>query len=158
MAPLPVGSTAPDVDLSDQSGERFTLAAVRGRPVVLAFYCEDDTEGCTVENREFSELLPAFEKLGAALVTISPQDAASHRKFAEKYGFAHRLLADADLVATNAYGLWDKKKMWGNEFMGVVRATYVIDADGKVAAVLKASRIKGHAQKVLEAVETLVEG
>lgn len=155
MATLGIGSAAPEIDLPDERGGRFRLNEARGRPVVLSFYCEDGTEGCTVENREFSDLLPAFESAGAVVVAISPQDMKSHQQFATRHGFAHRLLADPELAAIGPYGLWDKKKMWGNEFMGVVRATYVIDAAGKVAAVLKASRIKGHAQKVLEAVEQL---
>lgn len=90
-----------------------------------------------------------------AVVAISPQDVQSHKKFAEKYSFAQPLLADPELEAIKAYGLWEKKKLWGHEFMGVLRVTYVIGPDGRVVGVLKASRIKGHAQKVLDAVRKL---
>ena len=155
MAMLEIGEAAPDFSLPDDRGGSFSLAAQRGKPVVLEFYCEDDSGGCVTENQEFSALAPEFRKLGATVVAISPQDVASHKKFSAKYGFAQPLLADPGLEAIKAYGLWAQKKLWGHEFMGVLRVTYVIDAAGKVAAVMPAKRIKGHAQKVLEAVRDL---
>jgi len=155
MAMLDPGAAAPDFTLSDDRGGSFRLSEHRGRPVVLEFYCEDDSGGCVIENQEFSALVPEFEKLGATVVAISPQDVASHRKFSAKYGFAQPLLADPELEAIEPYGLWQQKKLWGHEFMGVVRVTYLIDAAGKVAGVFKASRIKGHAQKVLDATRQL---
>lgn len=158
MATLTPGKAAPDFALPDDRGGTFRLSAHRGKPVVLEFYCEDGTEGCVIENREFSTLLPEFEKLGVAMVGISPQDVASHRKFSAKHRFAQPLLADTDLEANKAYGVWEMKKLWGREYMGTVRVTYLIDAAGKVAGVFKASRIKGHAQKVLDAARELVAG
>ena len=155
MALLEPGQTAPDFTLPDDRGGSFRLSAHKGKPVVLEFYCEDDSGGCVIENQEFSALVPAFEAEGATVVAISPQDLASHRKFSAKYGFSQPLLADSDLKAVKAYGLWEKKKLWGHEFMGVLRVTYLIGADGKVAGVFKASRIKGHAQKVLDAAQRL---
>ena len=155
MATLEAGTAAPDFTLPDDRGGSFSLKQHRGRPVVLEFYCEDDSGGCVIENQEFSALAPEFEKAGATVVAISPQDVASHKKFSAKYGFAHPLLADPDLKAIKAYGLWAHKKLWGHEFMGVQRVTYLIDAKGKVAGVFKASRIKGHAQKVLDAARQL---
>ena len=155
MAMLDPGRPAPDFTLSDHRGGRFTLSSQRGRPVVLAFYCEDDSGGCVLENQEFSALMPEFERAGATVVAISPQDVESHRKFAARYGFAQPLLADPERAAIEPYGLWQLKKLWGHEFMGVVRVTYLIDAEGRVAGVFKASRIKGHAQKVLDAVRKL---
>ena len=153
---LEIGATAPDFALSDDRGGIFRLLDHKGAPVVLEFYCEDDTGGCVIENQEFSALAPEFEKLGARIVAISPQDVESHRKFSAKYGFAQPLLADPDRKAIEPYGLWQQKKLWGHEFMGVVRVTYLIDAKGKIAGVFKASRIKGHAQKVLDATRQLV--
>lgn len=155
MAMLAEGQTAPDFTLPDERGGTFKLSAERGHPVVLEFYCEDDSGGCVTENQEFSELMPEFGKLGVPVVAISPQDLQSHKKFAAKYGFAQPLLADPDLKAIKAYGLWEKKKLWGNEFMGVLRVTYLVDSKGKIAKVIPAKRIKGHAQKVLEAAQTL---
>ena len=152
MTLLEIGTKAPDFALSDDLGGTFRLSEQRGKPVVLVFYPEDGTEGCTVENIEFSALAAAFEKLGAIVVGISPQSVESHCKFRDKHGLKQRLLADPELEAVKPYGLWAKKKMWGNEFMGLVRVTYVIGADGRIAGVYKATRIKGHAEKVLEAV------
>lgn len=155
MAMLEPGDTAPDFTLSDDRGGSFRLRDQRGKPVVLEFYCEDDSGGCVIENQEFSALVPEFDKAGARVVAISPQDVASHRKFSAKYGFAQPLLADPDRKAIEPYGLWAEKKLWGHQFMGVLRVTYLIGADGKVAGVFKASRIKGHAQKVLDATRAL---
>ena len=152
---LEPGDTAPDFTLPDDRGGTFRLRDHRGKPVVLEFYCEDDSGGCVIENQEFSALAPAFEKAGATVVAISPQDVASHKKFSAKYGFAHPLLADPERQAIEPYGLWEKKKLWGHEFMGVLRVTYLVGADGRIAGVFKASRIKGHAQKVLDAARQL---
>jgi peroxiredoxin Q/BCP len=156
MAMLEPGDAAPDFVLADDRGGSFRLRDHRGKPVVLEFYCEDDSGGCVIENQEFSALVPQFEEAGAAIVAISPQDVASHKKFSAKYGFAQKLLADPDRKAIEPYGLWAQKKLWGHEFMGVLRVTYLIGADGRVAGVFKASRIKGHAQKVLDATRALV--
>jgi peroxiredoxin Q/BCP len=155
MAMLETGVPAPDFTLSDDRGGRCTLKRHRGRPVVLSFYCEADSGGCVTENQEFSALAPEFAKLHVPVVAISPQDVASHKKFSAKYGFAHPLLADPERQAIEPYGLWEKKKLWGHEFMGVLRVTYLVGADGRIAGVFKASRIKGHAQKVLDAARQL---
>lgn len=155
---LEPGQPAPDFTLADHRGGIFHLAANRGRPVVLAFYCEDGSEGCEIENREFSDLLPQFDRLGVPVAAISPQDVASHRRFADRNGFRQPLLADTELVANKAYDVWQLKKLWGREYMGTVRVTYVIDGGGRVAEVIRANRIKGHARAVLEAVERLVSG
>ena len=152
---LEIGDTAPDFTLPDERGGSFKLSAHRGKPVVVEFYCEDDTDGCMIENKEFSDLAAEFDKLGVPIAAISPQDIASHKKFAAKYGFRQPLLADTDLAANKAYDVWQMKKLWGREYMGTIRVTYLVDAKGKIAAVLKASRIKGHAQKVLEAAQVL---
>ena len=153
---LEIGAKAPDFVLETDSGDQFRLSEALGKPVVVEFYCEDDSGGCVLENQEFTALLPEFEKLGAAVVGVSPQDVESHCKFRDKHGLKLPLLADPELKAIGAYGLWQQKKLWGHEFMGVVRVTYLIDAEGMIAGVFKASRIKGHAQKVLEATQSLV--
>src|SRR3569623_402488 len=120
MAMLETGTAAPDFTLPDDRGGSFNLKQHRGRPVVLEFYCEDDSGGCVIENQEFSALSPEFETVGATVVAISPQDVASHKKFSAKYGFALPLLADPGLKAIKAYGLWEQKQLRGHEFMGVV--------------------------------------
>ena len=148
---LEIGQRAPDFTLPDDRGGSFKLSAHRGKPVVVEFYCEDGTEGCEIENREFSALSPEFKKLGVEMVAISPQDVESHKKFAAKHKFAHPLLADTDLKANKAYDVWQQKKLWGREYMGTIRVTYLVDARGKIAGVFHARRIKGHAQAVLDA-------
>jgi peroxiredoxin Q/BCP len=150
-----VGAPAPDFALASDRGGIFRLSAQRGKPVVLVFYPEDGSGGCIVENREFSALLPEFEALGAVVVGISPQDVASHCRFRDRHELSQPLLADPELVAIKAYGLWAQKKMFGHEFMGVVRVTFLVDADGRIAGSFRATRIKGHAQRVLEALRAL---
>ncbi len=148
---LEIGQTAPDFTLPDDRGGSFKLSAHRGKPVVVQFYCEDGTEGCEVENREFSALSADFTKLGVPVVAISPQDVESHKKFSARNNFAHPLLADTDLKTNKAYDVWQQKKLWGREYMGTIRVTYLVDAKGKIAGVYPARRIKGHAQAVLDA-------
>lgn len=155
---LEIGQDAPDFTLPDHRGGRFALSAHKGKPVVVSFYCEDGTDGCEVENREFSALASDFAALGTELVAISPQDVESHRKFAARNDFAHPLLADTDLTANKAYDVWQMKKLWGREYMGTIRVTYLVDADGKIAGVFHARRIKGHAATVLEAARALQSG
>ena len=157
MAAIEPGTPAPDFELMTDSGEPFRLSQHLGRPIVLYFYPEDDTEGCTLENVEFTALLPEFSQLGAVVLGISPDSVEKHCAFRDKYALAVSLAADPERRAIEAYGLWQLKKMFAAQFMGVKRATVLIDARGKVAAVLLASRIKGHAAKVLEATRRLVE-
>ena len=152
---LEIGQTAPDFTLPDDRGGSFKLSAQRGKPVVVQFYCEDGTDGCEIENREFSVLAPDFRKLGVDVVAISPQDVESHKKFSAKNKFAHPLLADTELKANKAYDVWQRKKLWGREYMGTIRVTYLVDARGKIAGVFHARRIKGHAQTVLDAAREL---
>ncbi len=155
---LEIGQNAPDFSLPDDHGGSFKLSAHRGKPVVIEFYCEDGTEGCEIENREFSALAPEFGRLGVEVVGISPQDVDSHKKFAAKHKFAHPLLADTALEANKAYDVWQQKKLWGREYMGTVRVTYLVDAKGRIAGVFPARRIKGHAQTVLDAARAHLAG
>ena len=155
---LEIGQKAPDFTLPDDRGGTFKLSDHRGKPVVVEFYCEDGTEGCEIENREFSALAPDFKKLGVEMVGISPQDVDSHKKFNAKNNFAHPLLADTDLKTNKAYDVWQQKTLWGREYMGTIRVTYLVDAKGKIAGVFHARRIKGHAQTVLDAAKVHVSG
>lgn len=155
--PVPaVGSAAPDFELTTDAYEKFRLSRHLGRPVVLYFYPQDDTEGCTLENIEFTDLMPEFKKLKAVVVGISPDTVEKHCTFRDKYNLGVPLASDPDHGVIDSFGLWQLKKLWGIEYMGVKRATVIIDAEGNVSEVIYATRIKGHAAKVLESVRSIV--
>lgn len=124
--------------------------------MVLYFYPQDDTEGCTLENIEFTDQMPEFRRLGALVVGISPDTVEKHCSFRDKYNLGVILAADPERKAIEAYGIWQLKKLWGVEYMGVKRITVLVGPDGKVAEVFHATRIKGHAEKVLAATRALV--
>ena len=156
MSDLAEGAPAPDFTLPLDDGTTFQLSAQRGRPVVLYFYPQDDSGGCIDENREFSDRAAAFAALGAVLVGVSPDTIESHQEFRRKYGLVVPLAADPGHVAIEPYGLWKLKKLYGREFLGLIRTSFLIDADGRVARIMRATRIAGHAQKMLEALEANV--
>ncbi|MFD1252131.1 Putative peroxiredoxin/MT2597 [Devosia equisanguinis] len=158
MTQLKIGDIAPDFTLPRDDGSTVTLSALRGQPVVIFFYPEDDSGGCTDENREFSELAADFANRDAALIGISPDDLDKHRKFRAKYGLTVPLVADPEHKAIAGFGLWQLKKLYGREFMGLVRTSFIIGADGRVAAIVRATRIKGHAAKMLEALDGVLSG
>ena len=153
MPDLNEGDIAPDFTLPLDDGNTFQLSAHRGKPVVLYFYPEDDSGGCVDENREFSDRAAAFAALGAVMVGISPDSVESHIKFRKKYGLVAPLGSDPERRVIEAYGLWKLKKLYGREFMGLIRTSFIVGADGKVARIIRATRILGHAQKMLEALE-----
>ena len=156
MALVTVGASAPDFELTTDAYAKFRLSDNRGRPVVLYFYPQDDTEGCTLENIEFTDLMPEFKALGAIVVGISPDSVEKHCSFRDKFNLGVTLAADPERKAIEAYGVWQLKKMFGVEFMGVKRVTVLVGPDGKVAGVFHATRIKDHAEKVLAATRELV--
>jgi peroxiredoxin Q/BCP len=156
MTALRPGDAAPDFDLDTDSGGRFRLSAHRGRPVVLFFYPEDDTEGCTIENIEFSQLAAQFDALGIPVLGISPNSVESHCSFRDKYELKVQLAADTDRAVIEAYGLWGPKKLYGREYDGLHRTTFLIDGDGRIASVWGVRRIKGHAQAALDGARALV--
>jgi len=156
MTHLQPGDPAPDFTLPRDDGSSFTLSAERGKPVVIFFYPEDDSGGCVDENVEFSDLSAQFAARGAVLVGISPDDLASHAKFRAKYGLQVPLAADPDHLAIEAFGLWQMKKLYGREFMGLIRTSFIIGADGRIARIIRATRIKGHAAKMLTALDEVL--
>lgn len=155
MARPGVGEMAPDFDLPRDGGGLIRLRVLRGKPVVLYFYPQDDTTSCTNEAIAFSQLLPEFEKAGATVIGISPDSARKHDKFKAKHDLAVDLAADEEHKAIEAYGLWVEKQMYGRRYMGVERATFLIDPEGRIAAIWRKVRVKGHAEAVLEAVRAL---
>jgi peroxiredoxin Q/BCP len=155
MAELDVGDTAPDFDLPRAGGGSLRLSGLRGRPVVVYFYPQDDTTSCTSEAIGFSQLLPEFERAGAAVVGLSPDSVKKHDKFKAKHELSVDLVADEERKTIEAYGLWVEKQMYGRRYMGVERATFLVGADGRIARIWRKVRVKGHAEAVLEAVREL---
>ena len=151
MPLVPPGRPAPAFQLRDQHGKTHALSQYRGRPVVLYFYPKDDTSGCTKESCAFQDNLPKFASDKAAVLGVSILDEASKARFAAKHGLTFPLLADADHAVASKYGVWQKKSLYGREFMGIVRTTYLIGADGKVVRRWDRVKVDGHAEEVLEA-------
>ena len=155
MALIDPGRKAPAFKLTDQTGTTHSLADYAGRPVILYFYPKDDTPGCTKESFEFQERLPAFTAGKAAVLGVSILDEKSKAKFAKKYGLTFPLLADPDHAVAEKFGVWQKKMRYGKSYMGIVRTTYLIDGDGKVAKRWDKVNVDGHAEDVLQNVDAL---
>lgn len=152
---LEVGQPAPDFTLDAHPGEPVTLSALKGKPVVLYFYPRDNTPGCTTESCDFNDRLDRVQAKGAVVLGISRDSLKSHAKFADKYDLNFPLLSDPETTVHQAYGAWGEKVLYGKRSIGVIRTTVLIDADGNVAKVWPKVRVKGHADKVVEALEAL---
>jgi len=145
------GQAAPDFELTSDTGETVRLSELRGKPVVLYFYPKDDTPGCTAQACGIRDVYGEFERAGAVVLGVSPDDEASHVTFKEKYGLPFTLLADADHAVAEQYGVWGEKSYAGRTYMGVNRSTFVIGADGTVAKVMHNVKPATHADDVLAA-------
>ncbi len=149
------GQPAPDFALSDQDGKNVTLASLKGKPNVLYFYPKDDTPGCTKQACVFRDARADYEKAGAHVIGVSPDDVKSHGKFAKKYELPFTLLADPTTATCQAYGVWKEKSMYGKTYMGVERTTFVIDAQGVIRRIFPKVKVDGHSDEVLEAIQGL---
>jgi peroxiredoxin Q/BCP len=145
-----IGDRVPDFSLPRDGGGVVGPADYRGRKLVLYFYPKDDTPGCTTEALEFTARLPEFEAAGTAVLAISKDSVKSHDRFRDKHG-----LSDESGAVVEKFGLWGEKKMYGRTFMGVERATYLVDADGFVRRVWRSVKVSGHVEEVLEAARAL---
>jgi peroxiredoxin Q/BCP len=145
------GKPAPDFELRSDAGETIRLSELRGKPVVLYFYPKDDTPGCTTQACGIRDAYDEFEKEGAVVLGVSPDDEASHGKFRDKYGLPFTLLADIDHHVAEQYGVWGEKKYMGRTYLGVKRWTFVIDENGDVKKVFPDVKPAGHADDVLAA-------
>jgi peroxiredoxin Q/BCP len=145
------GQPAPDFELPTDSGETIKLSDLRGKPVVLYFYPKDNTPGCTTQACGIRDAYGEFERAGAVVLGVSPDDERSHVKFKDKYELPFTLLADTEHSVAEQYGVWGEKSFAGKKYMGVNRSTFVIDADGMVKRVLRDVKPKEHADDVLEA-------
>ena len=146
---LEVGTKAPDFTLPDQNGNMHSLSEYRGKKVILYFYPKDNTAGCTKQACGFAERYPQFTEKGAVVLGISKDSVASHKKFEEKYGLPFTILADPELVAIQAYDVWQEKKNYGKTYMGVVRSTYLIDENGKIVKAFEKVKAADNPEQML---------
>ena len=145
------GQPAPDFELTSDTGEAVRLSSLRGKPVVLYFYPKDDTPGCTTQACGIRDAYGEFERAGAVVLGVSPDDESSHVKFKEKYGLPFTLLADTGHAVADEYGAWGEKTFMGRTYTGVLRSTFVIDAEGTIARVMRDVKPDTHADDVLAA-------
>lgn len=151
-----VGKRAPAFSLSITESEKFKLSDFKGKKnVVIYFYPKDDTSGCTKEACAFRDDLPKFKRQDTVVVGISPDSLRSHEKFRVKYSLNFPLLADEEKVVCKKYGVWVEKSMYGRKYMGVQRATFLVDKAGKIAAAWPKVKVEGHVDEVLNAVKQI---
>jgi peroxiredoxin Q/BCP len=150
-----IGKPAPKFDMPADGGGRISLAALKGRRVVLYFYPKDDTPGCSAEACGFRDALPDFRRVNAVVIGVSRDSVAAHDKFKAKYDLPFVLASDADGKTSAAYGTWVEKSMYGRKYMGMERSTFLIDEKGIVRGLWRKIKVKGHVEDVLEAVKAL---
>lgn len=145
---LQEGLKVPDFSLINEKGERVQLTDFKGQNVILYFYPKDMTPGCTTEACDFRDKFEDFSHLNAVVLGVSPDDATKHTKFIDKHGLPFSLLVDEDHAVAEAYGVWVLKKMYGREFMGIERSTFLIDSEGKLMKAWRKVRVKNHIEEV----------
>ena len=155
MSKLEVGDKAPDFKAKTDGDGELSLQSLRGKKVVLYFYPKDDTPGCTKEAIAFSDQIREFEDAGAMVIGVSKDTVAKHEKFRDKYGLKVTLVSDEDNSICEKYGVWVEKNMYGRKYMGIERATFLIDAKGKVRNVWRKVKVPGHSDAVLSALKGL---
>ncbi len=139
-----------DFCLPDENGKKICLKDFEGKWIILYFYPRDSTSGCTKEAIDFSEHIDDFKKMNAVVIGISPDSQQSHKKFIEKYNLKIILLSDEEHKVLQKYGVWQLKKMYGREYYGVVRSTFLINPDGKIVHEWRKVKVKGHVEEVLQ--------
>lgn len=152
---LEVGDKAPAFTLPADGGGKVSLADLKGKIVVLYFYPKDDTSGCTKEAIEFSAAKTKFDRLGAVVIGCSRDSVASHDKFKTKHKLKVILAADETGKTTDSYGVWVEKSLYGRKYMGIERATFLIDASGKLAGIWRKVKVPGHVEAVLKAAQAV---
>lgn len=147
------GDKAPDFNLQDTAGNRVTLNALLGNKIVIYFYPKDDTPGCTIEACNFRDDHSEITDAGAVVLGVSKDDIKSHNKFINKYDLPFLLLSDESTEMISAYGAWVKKKMYGKEYNGVFRKTYLIDEEGKIQRIWPKVDVKTHSRDIIELIK-----
>lgn len=155
MTKLMKGADAPGFEMNIDGGDTVSLEALKGHPVVVYFYPKDDTSGCTREAIDFSNMRDQFASHKATVIGVSPDSVKSHDKFKAKHDLTVMLAADEEKDTIQAYGVWVEKSMYGRKYMGVERATFLVDGDGKIAKIWRKVKVKGHVEAVLEAIQAL---
>ena len=155
MSTLQTGQPAPDFTCATDGSGELTLSELRGNYVVLYFYPKDDTPGCTKEACGFNENLQEFKGLNAEIIGVSKDNVSKHDKFKEKYGLNFTLISDEDGTVCVKYGSWIEKSMYGRKYMGIERATFLINPDGTIAKIWRKVKVKGHVDEVKSEIETL---
>ena len=153
---LKVGDKAPEFTLEDQFGKKVTLSDLNGQWVVLYFYPKDNTSGCTTEACNFSDNIVTFEDINIIVLGVSPDSVKSHFNFSNKHDLKITLLSDPDHKVLEKYGVWQKKSLYGKKFNGVVRTTFLIDPDGRIAYIWEKVKVAGHVDDVLKKYAELV--
>ena len=149
---LEIGDKAPDFTLPTDGDGSVSLGKLKGKKIVLYFYPKDDTSGCTAEACAFRDMFPRFKKMDAVVIGISRDSVASHDKFKKKYELPFMLASDDKGKVTEAYGVWVEKSMYGSKYMGIERATFLVDEKGKIEQIWHKVKVPGHADEVLKAV------
>jgi peroxiredoxin Q/BCP len=149
------GDKAPGFSLAMDGGGQISLSDLKGQPFVLYFYPKDDTAGCTSEALAFSQNLKKFERLGVNVVGISKDSVVSHDRFKTKYKLKLTLASDPEVETARAYGVWGEKTLYGRKYMGMERATFLVDAKGKIQEIWRKIRVPGHVEAVLTAAKSL---
>ena len=151
----PIGNIAPDFTLPRDGGGVVTLSALRPKVVVIYFYPKDDTPGCTTEAIDFTRLSAEFTNAGVVVVGVSKDSVADHDRFCRKHGLGVILASDANGDTCERYGVWGEKSMYGRKYMGIERATFLVDGTGRMARVWPKVKVAGHATEVLDAARAL---
>ncbi|RAP38902.1 peroxiredoxin [Candidatus Marinamargulisbacteria bacterium SCGC AAA071-K20] len=149
---LTIGEQSPSFMLKNEFGEEISILSLKGKKIVLFFYPKDDTPGCTKESIEFSEKLKQFHNKNTKVIGVSKDSVESHQKFCTKYDLKVTLLSDPSLKLIKAFGVWQEKKNYGVTYMGVIRSTFLLDEEGVIVSTWKNVKVKGHVEKVLDAV------
>ena len=152
---LQPGDKAPAFKLATDGAGEVSLSGLKGHPFILYFYPKDSTSGCTKEALEFTRLFKKFSGLGIGVVGVSKDSVGSHDKFKTDYRLNVTLASDPDTKAAQAYGVWVEKSMYGRKYMGIERATFLVDAKGKIRLIWRRVKVPGHAEAVLAAAKSL---
>jgi thioredoxin-dependent peroxiredoxin len=155
MSIIENGQKAPDFTVGCGDGSKVSLKDYKGKNLVVYFYPKDDTPGCTTEAIDFTNALALFEKTGTEIIGISCDTPEKHEKFSAKHALKVRLGSDPEQVMVNAFGVWVEKNMYGKKYMGIERATFLIDGSGKIAEIWRKVKVKGHVDAVLARAESL---